>query len=152
MTVDSGFIGGCSEPAAMGITGGEPVVAMGLLDLRETPNTLSMPQDHAIDVVDLVVELDLTIELSISGVIPLTSDSSASLRLEDDPNVYIPDCIMPLESNEPNLDVSDFAIDSDDDFVDLPSKRRKGVGGPVEGAVKVGSKQWKRKYNLTRRY
>ena len=74
------------------------------------------------------------------------------MRSEDDSNVYIPHRIMPFESNEPNPNVSDFAIDSNDDFVDLLSKRRKGIGGLVEGAVKVGSKWWKRKYNLTRRY
>ena len=43
---------------------------------------------------------------------------------EDDSNVYIPDRIMPSESDEPDHDVSDFAIDSDDDFVDLSTKRR----------------------------
>ena len=48
---------------------------------------------------------------------------------------------MPSESDEPDLDVSDFAIHFDDDFVDLPSKRKKGANGPVEGALKVGSKR-----------
>ena len=74
------------------------------------------------------------------------------MRLEDDPNIYILDCIMPLESDEHDLDVSNFAIDCDVDFVDSSNKKRKGVGGLVERAVKVGSKWWKRKYDLTCRY
>ena len=147
-----GFIGACSEPPPLGITGGEPVVAMALLDLRETQNALSLPQDDAVHGVDPVLEPDLTIELSIPGVIPLTSDSGASVRSEGDPDVYIPDRILPSESDEPDPDVSDFAINFDDAFVDLPTKRRKGASGSVEGAVKVGSKQWKRKYDLTRKY
>ena len=74
------------------------------------------------------------------------------MHSKDDPNVYIPDHMMRSQFDEPDSNVSDFAIDSDDDFVDLPSKRRKGASGSVEGAVKVGSKWWKRKYDLTRRY
>ena len=130
----------------------ESAVAVGLLDLRKTSDVLSLLQDHAIYAVDSVVEPDLTIKLSIVGAIFLTSDFSEFVRSEDDSNVYIPDRIMPSESNEPDPDVSDFAIDSDGDFVDPPSKKKKDAGGPVEGAVKVGSKQWKRKYNLIHRY
>ena len=147
-----GFIGACSEPAPVGVTGGEPAVVMALLDLRETPDALSLPQDHAVHGANPVVEPDLMIELSIPGVIPLTLDSCASMCSEDDPNVYIPDCILSSKFDELDPNVSDFAIDSDDDFVDLPTKRRKGADGPVEGAVKVGSKRWKRKYDLTRKY
>ena len=65
MTIDSHFVGGCSELVAIGVTGGEPVVAMGLLDLRETPDALSLLQDHAIHAADPIVESDLTIKLSI---------------------------------------------------------------------------------------
>ena len=60
-----GFIGACSEPAPMGVTSGEPAVAMALLNLRETPDALSLPQNHAVHGADPVVEPDLTIELSI---------------------------------------------------------------------------------------
>ena len=152
MTSAFGFIGACSEPAPLGVTGGEPAVAMALLNLRETQDVLSLPQDHAVHGADPVLEPNLTIELSIPGVIPLTSDSSASVRSEDDPDVYVPDRILLSESDEPDPDISDFAINSDNDFVDLPTKRRKGAGRPVEGAVKVGSKRWKRKYDLTCKY
>ena len=63
MTIKSGFVGGYCQPATMGVTDVKSAVAMGLLDLRETPDTLSLLQDHAIYVADPVVEPDLTIGL-----------------------------------------------------------------------------------------
>ena len=72
MTDVFGFVGGCCELAPMGITGGEPAVAMALLDLREILDALSLLQDHVIHARDPIVEPELMIKLSIPRVIPLT--------------------------------------------------------------------------------
>lgn len=98
-------------------------------------------------------DLDVTIDLSILGVVSLTSDSSAYIHSEDDPAARH----VPSESEEPEPDLSDSAASDDDGVLDLPlGKRRKTAKlsriSASEGVARVGSRRWKSKYDLTRKY
>ena len=71
-------------------------MAMGLLHLEDVLSILVTTDTNAVG-----RESNITIELSISGVVALTSNSNAC---EDDLKVFLPDCIIPLESDKPDPD------------------------------------------------
>ena len=65
---------------------------------------------------DPILELECTIELSIPGVVVLTSDSSAYVHSKNDPNTSIMDCAIPSESEEPDPNVSELEVSDNDIF------------------------------------
>ena len=47
-----------------------------------------------------MIDPNVTIELSIPRVVALTSNSNAYLHLEDDPNIFVREFVLPSNSNE----------------------------------------------------
>ena len=79
-----------------------------------------------------IAKPDVTIELSIPGVVAVSSDFSALLHSKDDPNIYIVGPVVLSQSEEPNPKTSDFkdleGFSTDEDFQDLLAiKRKKSV-------------------------
>ena len=96
------------------------------------------------------------IELSIPGVVALTSDSSAYVHSKDDPNTPIVECAIPSESEEPDPNMSELEVFDNNEFPDeLGAKRKmatKEKRRVNDKPVNVGSKKWKRKYDLKTKY
>ncbi len=95
-------------------------------------------------------EPDVTIELSIPAIVNVTSDST-------DPTTFVRETALPSESEEPDLDVSDYDLSEVEGRLSparCGKKRRteKGRKAGMEEVVPVGGKRWKKTYDLTRKY
>ena len=135
--------GGCVEVEVPG----DHEVAMELLKLGE----VAADVPHA-------GEPDLTIELSIPGLVDVASDSSASLHSESEQiGVGSMEFHIPSESEEPDPDASEDDVSEVEGRVQpatCAKRRRTGKAKKIgaEEAVPVGGKRWKKKYDLTRKY
>ena len=58
--------------------------------------------------VDVEAKPDVTIKLSILGIVPLMSDSTASLHSGEDSKMVVQDHVIPSKSNEAEPDLNDF--------------------------------------------
>ena len=116
--------------------------------------------DPVVGIPDLVgdpmLEPKCTIELSIPRVVALTSDSSAYVHSKDDPNTPIVKRAIPSELEEPDPNISELEVSNDNEFLDKPSAKRKKAAKEKrrmnDEPVNVGSKKWKKKYDLTKKY
>ena len=126
-----------SDPLQASENDNKEEIAMDLIQLGGSSDPLPIKAD---------VNPNVTIELSIPVVVPLTSDSTAYVHFEDDPSPYTTDPAIPSKFEEPVLDLEGFSLD--DDFEEFPTakrrkstlERRKVLGEPV----KLGTKKWKK--------
>ena len=69
-------------------------------------------------IIDLVLKPECTIDLSILGVVALTSELSAYVHFEVDSNTPIVECAIPSELEEPKTNVSELEVSDNDEFLD----------------------------------